>query len=417
MKVLHVVPNYYPSVGGTQLLFQGVSENMVSLYHDEVSVLTINSYYSSHSKDFRVVEKAEDVVNGVKVQRYPFYRWHLPLFRWANKLSIRVRKKGSELLHKYIAGPWSPDLVKALATADAEVIAASSCGYMYMLYPLFRHKLKHPKPFVFMGAVHFYDDERIVPITRKALQAIRQSEAYIANTAYEKQRLVKLGVEEQRIHVVGCAVDMQQFANGNGNAIRQQLGLNPDDMLMGYIGRLEANKNVQLLIDAFEKALQQNNQLHLVLAGFESTYIKQVSAVIQQNDLLKNKVHFQYNLSEQAKVNLYHALDVYVLPSSNESFGIVFLEAWSCRKPVIGMGIGAISSVVTDGVDGLLAKPGNADCLCQQMITLAGNKSLRSQMGEAGYHKTATHYTWQVVTAKYRQVYQQAIISFSSNKP
>lgn len=416
MKVLHIVPNYYPSVGGTQLLFQGVSENMVSRYNDEVSVCTINSYYSSHSKDFRAIEIAEDVVNGVTVRRYPFYRWHLPLFRWVNKLSIRVRKKGSERLHKYIAGPWSPDLLKALTNADAEVIAASSCGYMYMLYPLFRHRLKHPKPFVFMGAVHFYDDERIVPITRKALQAIRQSEAYIANTAYEKQRLVKLGVQEQRIHVVGCAVDMQQFENGDAQSIRQQMGLQDDDVLLGYIGRLEANKNVQLLIEAFEKALQQNNKLHLVLAGFESTYIKQLSATIQQNGLLKDKVHFQYNLSEQAKVNLYHALDVYILPSSNESFGIVFLEAWSCRKPVIGMGIGAISSVVTNGVDGLLATPGDAGSLAEKIVTLAANNNLRSQMGEAGYHKTAANYTWQVVTAKYREVYQQAIKQFSSNK-
>jgi glycosyltransferase involved in cell wall biosynthesis len=267
-----------------------------------------------------------------------------------------------------------------------------------------------------MGAIHFYDDERIVPITRKALQAIRQSEAYIANTAYEKQRLVKLGVQEDRINVVGCAVDMQQFEKGDGQAIRQQLGLPQDAVLLGYIGRLEANKSVQLLIDAFEKALQQNNKLHLALAGFESTYIKQVAANISQNSFLKDKVHFQYNLSEQDKVSLYHALDVYILPSSNESFGIVFLEAWSCRKPVIGMGIGAISSVITDGVDGLLSKPGDVASLTEKIATLAADSNLRLKMGEAGYHKTATNYTWQVVTAKYRQVYQQAINRFSSNK-
>ncbi|MBW7952533.1 MAG: hypothetical protein H3C56_08270, partial [Chitinophagaceae bacterium] len=55
MKILHVVNNYEPSIGGTQLLYKGISERCVKQYNDEVEVYTIDSLFGSHSKNFSAI--------------------------------------------------------------------------------------------------------------------------------------------------------------------------------------------------------------------------------------------------------------------------------------------------------------------------------------------------------------------------
>ena len=100
--------------------------------------------------------------------------------------------------------------------------------------------------------------------------------------------------------------------------------------------------------------------------------------------------------------------DVLVFPSSQESFGIVFVEAWACRKPVIGLRSGAIPSIVTDGLDGLLATPGNVAELANAIGELLANPVRRAEMGQAGYDKMCRRYTWDIVAGKFRDVYLKA---------
>lgn len=413
MKITHLLLNYYPSVGGTQIFYKGVSENCVKDYKDEVEVLTIDSYYGSHSKQYKEIKTKREIINGVMVKRFSFFRKHKLLFIFLNKIIIKLIGKPSSLLQLYVTGPWSPSLTKALNTSYADVISASSIGYLYMLYPLYRHKLKQPKPFVFQGAIHFTDDETHQPVSKKMLAAINASEYYLCNTTYEKNKLISLGVEEDKIVVTGCPVNFQQFSDGNGKSIKQQLHIQDTDVIIGYIGRLEVTKSIPILIQAFVTAIENKNNLHLIIAGFETEYLKELKSIVSQLDNeIKSKIHFLISITEQEKINLYHAIDVLVLPSVNESFGMVFLEAWACKKPVIGTAIGAISSVIENEVDGLLMQPHNAKDLSSKIIYLANNKLLRDKMGNNGYQKVLQNYTWEIVTQKFRNTYLAAIKKF-----
>lgn len=414
MKVLYVVQNYYPSIGGTQILFQNIAEKCLTYYNDEGVVYTTNSYFGPDKKEFKKIDKKKEVINGISVHRFPFLTFYYWLFGKTSMLFKLAHITMPQIIQRYRSGPWSPSLKKAMNQTDADVIFASSSNYLYMLYPLKRDRLSNPKPFVFQGAVHFTEDTNYDVLFSKTLHAIKASEYYMANTSYEKDRLIQLGVDADSIVVTGVAVDMEMYTTGNRAYYRDIFGVTEDNILIGYIGRLEATKGVDILIKAFKVAKESNKNLHLVIAGFRSSYARKLENYVESiGGKEKINIHFVSNLSMEQKVNLYHSIDIFVLPSANESFGIVFLEAWSCKKPVIGTDIGAIRSVISNGVDGLLMKPHDDSDLAEKILLLSSDQKMREEFGCNGFKKTAANYTWPIITKKYREVFLMAINKFN----
>lgn len=95
---------------------------------------------------------------------------------------------------------------------------------------------------------------------------------------------------------------------------------------------------------------------------------------------------------------------------------MVFLEAWSFFKPVIGANIGAVASLISDGVDGLLFAPGNAEDLTNKIETLILDADMRNTLGVNGNKKFNEHFTWDIVAEKFRQVYLMAITKFKNKQ-
>ena len=118
------------------------------------------------------------------------------------------------------------------------------------------------------------------------------------------------------------------------------------------------------------------------------------------------------DFDEQLKPVIFNALDIFVLASRGESFGVVFLEAWACRKPVIGAGTGAIASLISEGKDGYLFETENPESLAEKLQALVEHKELRIEFGQNGYEKVNQNFTWPVIVAKYREAYQRGIHNF-----
>jgi glycosyltransferase involved in cell wall biosynthesis len=95
------------------------------------------------------------------------------------------------------------------------------------------------------------------------------------------------------------------------------------------------------------------------------------------------------------------------VPSVEEGFGIAYLEAWMCRKPVVGARIPSTASVISEGVDGLLAEAHDAEDLARSLHTLLGDRDLRDRMGRAGREKTLANFTWDVVTDRWEAALQR----------
>ena len=98
-------------------------------------------------------------------------------------------------------------------------------------------------------------------------------------------------------------------------------------------------------------------------------------------------------VSDEMKRHVLNGCDCLVLPSTGEALGYVFLEAWACGKPVVGARIGSVSTVVEDGRDGFLIRPGGAAELADRIARWIEDPDLGRRMGQRGREKVARRYT------------------------
>jgi glycosyltransferase involved in cell wall biosynthesis len=268
------------------------------------------------------------------------------------------------------------------------------------------------KQFTLVGIPLLHLDESwcSTPLFKRMLASC---DAVIANTPYEAGYVRRLaGVSAESI---GVGIEPSEFARRNGYDSRAAYGLDSlpvAEPVVGYVGRLQPNKGVATLIRAMSLVWAQRPGVRLVLAGPRLTLDNEIVALIEnlpQAD--REKITCIYDFPESHKQAIYDAFDVFAMPSQAESFGIAYLEAWMCGKPVIGARTNQVQCVIDDGVDGLLVKLGDpADTACA-VLELLADPSRRIKMGLHGREKTESHFTWDKITDRVERLYGDLIAS------
>ena len=414
MKLLIVVKNYYPSVGGTQIFFQKLAEYCVQQFGFQVQVYTIDSYFGSEKNYYKRINCTEECINGVFVKRFPYRRWHQKPFLLAQKAYIKVFGKSSDYLSIRRTGPWSSSLQKAIERTDADVIVGATSSYKYMTYPLIRHKLKNAKPFIYQGALHINEKQGIA---NYVLESIQQSEFYLANSSYERNVLIRMGVPSKSIKVLGIAVEHDITKLQFDMQYRKQLQFAPAQPLIAFIGRITKLKSIDILVKAMPLISKQIPDICLLIAGYNNNYADELKHLVNllPSDV-SNRIHFKLDITVFEKNSIYNSIDLLVLPSKSESFGLVFLEAWAFKRAVIGTKIGAIESIIANGTDGVLFNPDNPEHLASCIIDILKNKDKKNQLGLEGYKKLISNYSWEVVGEKFKHICEHAIEKFAATK-
>lgn len=414
MKILHLVHNYYPSPGGPQYTMKHLSEKMIAYYGDEVKVLTSNSVYGPHHELYEKISPAFEVIDNVKIFRMPFRRWHFGLITFAGKVYGKLTGKALPLdIRKLKYGFDSPALIRYLNSSDADVVMGTTSINNFTEYPAWRFKKGKAKPFVLYGAIHIHNDGEI---GETELMKINAADCYIANTQYEKDQLVLKGVDDEKIKVIGTGIDVNEYEVDENkiNDFKQKYKIKDDDIVIGYVGSIKSGKGVDILVEAFIKAFNHHKNIKLLVCGSYNGYADELKQKAQQRNLPFIIIN---NFNDADKAVYLHAMDIFVLPSASESFGVVFLEAWACGKPVIGSSIGAVRSLISDGEDGLIFEKKNADSLYQSIIKLISDKELRERIGANGYKKAAEIYNWPRIVRLYREAYLFAVDKFRNTYP
>lgn len=406
MKVLHLVQGYYPAIGGTEFLIKNISERLIADYGDEVSVITTNAYNCDAftNRHAELMAPGEQTINGVNVKRLAVVNGLAPLLGRAQSLAYRLRLPYNDLLRTLYGGPLLRGIFAAMREADADVVAASSFPLMHMYYAARVSRLKHI-PLVLHGGLHPQDDWGFG--RANIIRAIAKADAYIANTTYEKQYLVEQGIGRDKIHVVGVGTDVEVFAAADGARFRRSIGLDAQPLL-AFVGQQGGHKGIETIIQAMPFVWRQVPEARLVIAGARTAYSEVIDDMIAELPRESQaKITTLSDFSEGEKADILSACDIFVSPSGFESFGITYLEAWSCAKPVIGTRSGAIPSVIAEGKDGLLIDYKDHRELAGAMLELLSDEGVRQEMGENGRSKVLAKYTWSKVAAKFRSVYAQ----------
>lgn len=186
---------------------------------------------------------------------------------------------------------------------------------------------------------------------------------------------------------------------------REILNLSKDEILILSVARLEYKKGLDILIKAFSKILKMFNResLKLVIVGDgpERTYLKKLTEKLR----ITNSVIFA-GFQPHENVNIYYdAADIFVLPSREESFGIVLLEAMAHKLPLIGADNGGIKDIINHGINGLLFKTGDANSLVSALIYLIKNEKERIDMGNRGVHLVWSEYNSEKIYSILNNIY------------
>lgn len=205
-------------------------------------------------------------------------------------------------------------------------------------------------------------------------------------------------------------VDVERFRPGlDGRPVRRQYGI-PDNarviLFVGALDRAHHFKGVGYLLRVFSRIEQRDVLLMLIGDGD----LRQL-LIAQADDLgVSGRTLFMGAVPNEQLPLYYGAADVVVLPSfPPESFGITLIEAMACGKPVVAHDIPGVRSVVRDGEDGLLARPGDADDLAEKMRILLNDPSLCREMGRRGRAKVEEKYAWPKIIPRLIRVYEEAL--------
>jgi len=233
-------------------------------------------------------------------------------------------------------------------------------------------------------------------------------DAVIAVSDYEKKELARRGVPKEKIYVAGNGINPASYEPSGLDAFReefyQKFCLTADTKLVAFVGRRMEYKGLADLVDAVD-SVNRHTPTRLLLIGPSTPWYDSFYA-----SLPKRKRELVINagvVPQKDKVNLLHLSGLLALPSKFEAFGIVFLEAWACGKPVVGSDQGAIPSVI--GQDGLTARFGDSRDLAEKIRKLLDDAELAGRMGESGRRKVMEKYTWQRIADQVLAVYEKVL--------
>ena len=408
MKILHVTQGYFPAIGGTELLIQRISEEFVRQFGDEVTVFTTNCY---NGEGFFTPSSSRlpvgwENINGVRVRRFPVRSYISRFLRFPQSVAHRLGLPGNQYLRAVAQGPIMSGLSEAIREYPTDIIAASSFPLLHMFAALKGAK-KTGRPCVLHGGLHPQDSwgfERPM-----IYQAICRVNRYIANTDFEAQYVIQRGASPKRVVTVGVGVDPKSYEGISTTEAKRKFHLE-NKTVVGFIGQISRPKGAETLLKAMRLVWEIFPEAHLLIAGAETLFTAQFDKMVSRlSDAQQQRIVKKYNFSIEEKPWLYSAVDVFAYPSGFESFGIAYLEAWACRKPVIGCRRGAIPWVIQAGRDGLLVEFQDYKLLAEAIILLLSNPHWAAKLGETGHQKVLQRYNWPEIARRFRQVYQEAL--------
>ncbi|MCR8560181.1 glycosyltransferase family 4 protein [Mucilaginibacter sp. BJC16-A38] len=148
-----------------------------------------------------------------------------------------------------------------------------------------------------------------------------------------------------------------------------------------FVGRLEFRKGIDVLLDAIPVILKQNTGVHFEIIGNDPGKAYEKQFLAKNNAETSQKVTFMGKTSQDALKKAYGECDIFVAPSRYESFGLIFIEAMSYGKPVVGCDVGGVSQIIRHGANGLFAENGNPESLAERIEQLIKDPGLRMAMG------------------------------------
>lgn len=216
----------------------------------------------------------------------------------------------------------------------------------------------------------------------------------IATTWREKDELIRYyGASPEKIGVIPCGVNMEQFQPIDKAVARHKLALSDDKILL-FVGRIDPLKGVEQLLRAIPH-LQSIRGLRLVVIGGDEDSQHEIERLQKLSSELniRDSVTFRGLIKHDELPSFYSAADACVIPSYYESFGLVALESLACGTPVVTTDVGDLKSIIRQGETGYVVTDNAPQNLANKIDSLLSRPNYDSESA-LSIRSSVSRYSW-----------------------
>ncbi|MGM0913533.1 MAG: glycosyltransferase [Pseudomonadota bacterium] len=377
MNVIMFTNTYLPIVGGVSESVQRLAVSLRELGH---RVLVVAPRLDGQP------DAEQDVVRVAAVQHFNGSDFSLPV-PIPGQLHEAVEDFDPDIVHAH-----HPFLLGDTAARTAETYGLPLVFTHHTLYEHYTHYVPGDSPRMQRFAVAL------------ATEYTRLCDEVIAPSESIRRLLIERGANAA-ISVVPSGVDTRRFAAGDGAAWRERLGISEQACVIGHLGRLAFEKNLDFLARAVGLALGRDERLHCLVVG-EGEAQAAMEARFEEAGV-SARVYFTGRLQGQALIDAYHAMDLFAFASHSETQGMVVAEAMATGLPVVALDAPGVREVVRDDENGRLLDGDDAEAMAVALAALV-EPAARSSLAE-GAQRTAAAFDEARCAERCLEVYRRAI--------
>ncbi|MCG2686224.1 glycosyltransferase family 4 protein [Candidatus Parcubacteria bacterium] len=400
-KIAFITPLYLPAkFSGSGVVIQQLATELARRGYD-CSVITSDGLTTRAWYDpicGKRIEENFEIIKGVKVYRLPCRRilsfFYLAMVRYFRFLLPRALFNKLELLY---SGPNLVGLTNLLQEEKFDIIHSSP-------FPTYSNKQAvdsaarlAPRPkLMIMPCFHSFLPDYHNPELGKILT---KADLIHVFTNAEKEDLQKIfRLPDEKFAIVPLFLDLSKMTRPEKSEVarfKERFNL-IDKKIILFAGSKIHLKGIFTLTEAIKKLHEKDPTYALITIGNGNPGWEKYKK--------KTNPAFLIDLgyvSEKQKEVAFGACDIFCLPSICESFGLVYLEAWHKRKPVIGANIPVVRELITNAQGGLLVEFGNEEALAETIQKLARSPRLAEELGQSGYRTLTLEYNLLKVLPKF----------------
>jgi glycosyltransferase involved in cell wall biosynthesis len=282
-----------------------------------------------------------------------------------------------------------------------------------------RQPLKQVHTYHSLGAVK-YKSVNTIPLiasTRLAVEkaVLETAERIVATSPQEKEHMRSLVSTKGNIDIIPCGTDIRRFGSLTKEAARAAIGIDPEALMVFYVGRFDERKGIETLVRAVgQSQLRGNQKLKLVIGGgsrpgqsdgIERERIEGIVAELGMTEITT----FPGRIGDDLLPAYYTAADVCVVPSHYEPFGLVAIEAMACGTPVVASDVGGLQFTVVPEQTGLLASPKDEAAFATAIDRILSDAEWRNQLGKNARARVESKFSWDGVANQLSELYTTLI--------
>lgn len=439
MSICFVAPRFYPAIGGVESYLQNIAEYCSNYFDTTVITSNLKNVPHKYSGKYIFIKKKYDIISkNIEIIRANtlnniILKWLFYLNQYINKeieiifdkflnpelYSNEINKKPN--YHKYNRVMrflinqrlfFNPNffqiyyiLRKINKNYKINIIHSSPlyltnniCAYKFSRrnqIPFICTPLYHINPF---ASYIFYPSYQYV---------LRNSDAVIACTEIEKNFYQKYGIDKNKIHIIPPGINPENYVKKEVEKFKKKNKIPENSPLILFMGRKSYEKGAFNSILSLKYLIKNFKNIRLLLAGPNT----------REYEIFFNKLPLKIKqhiidlgiVDKETKINAFASCDVFILPSLDDAFGIVYLEAWLFKKPVIGALKGNVEGLIDNDLNGCLIDFNSVKALALKIEELLNDDKKRKYLGQNGYNKLFNNYLLELTNKKTLELYRKFI--------